>query len=73
MVVGSEAREQGGVPAYGLSPESTREPWKDFEQRGRQSQMCEFRKIPLAAIGGEAEGLWGWCLGPWEEAGWGPA
>ena len=35
LVVGGEAREQGGVPPYGLSPEGTREPWKDFWKGGR--------------------------------------
>ena len=38
----------------------------------REKKELDFRKIPLAAIGVEVEDLWGWCLEPWEEAGWGP-
>lgn len=45
---------------------------KILSKEGDRVRCVNFRKIPLAAIGVEVEDLWGWCLEPWEEAGWGP-
>lgn len=71
-MVGGEAREQGGVHPMGFLLRVLGSHGKILSKEGDRVRCVNFRKIPLAAIGVEVEGLWGWCLEPWEEAGWGP-